>query len=244
MAVSLSLRDRPTLLLLPGNMCDARMWDGVLPSISGWRVECPVPRQSSIPEMAKACLSGYPGKLLPVGFSMGAIVALAIAEMAPDRVTGIGLIDVNAGADRPERAAMRPRQQRDVLSGNLDALVMDELKPSYFADCNRRNAKMLSLVLDMARNLGTDVFIAQSEALRTRSDYRHVLGSLGKPVFLACGEADTLCPPLLHEELAASISDCELQIVSDAGHFLPIERPAELGELLSSWLTRKEKEIA
>ena len=244
MVHALSVTAAPTILCLPGNMCDARMWHGVLPDHERRRVEYPVLSQDTISQMAEHCLSNYPGMLLPVGFSMGAIVALAIADIAPERVTAIGLIDVNAGPDRPENATKRPRQQREVLDGDLDRVVMHELKPGYFAAANRDDEGMRSLVLEMARQLGPDVFVAQSEALRTRSDYRHVLAELGKPVFLACGDEDSLCPPALHQELATQADKAQLHIVKRAGHLLPIERPAELGALLSAWLDRVEKEVS
>lgn len=234
---------RPTILLLPGNMCDGRMWDALYPALDGWPVAFAELTQDTIKAMAQSCLAAYPGKLIPVGFSMGAIVALAIAELAPERVAALGLLDANAGPDRPDRAASRKRQQRDVLANGVDQVVMDELKPSYFARANQSNTQMRDLVLAMARALGPQVFVAQSEALRIRPDYSAVLSALDVPKFLAVGEEDAMCPPKIHAQLVAGAANCELHVVPGAGHMLPLEQPAKLAAHLSAWLARIEKEV-
>ena len=238
------MKERATILLLPGNMCDERMWSGIVPELQEWRVVTPVPTQDNIAGMAQACLDAHPGRLIPIGFSMGGIVALALAKAAPERVAAIGLIDTNAGADLPERAAMRPRQQRDVQAGGLQRIVVEELQPKYFAAENRSDERLLALVLDMALALGPEVFVRQSEALRTRPDQQDVLPLLEVPSFLACGVEDQLCPPQLHQELAEGARAGELHIVPGAGHMLPLERPEELARLLKRWLTEVEKEQA
>lgn len=231
------MRGEPTILLLTGNMCDERMWAATRAALRGRELAVRVPAESSIEAMAEACLGAHPGTLVPIGFSMGAIVALAMADVAPDRIAALGLIDANPGSDRPERAAVRRRQQRDVLDGNLERVVSEELKPAYLAEANRPDEALLALILDMALGLGPDVFVAQSEALRTRGDYRHVLGSLDVPLFLACGEEDELCPPELHREMAQSAAHAELHVVEGAGHMLPLEQPDALNAELSAWLT-------
>ena len=237
------MSDRPTVILLPGNMCDQRMWSDVLPAFSSWEVIFHLPVEGTIEAMARACLDRIHGQLIPVGFSMGAIVALAIADTAPERIAAMGLIDTNPGADRPDRADARPRQQREAMEIGLARMVREELKPAYFAKENWLNKGLRSKVLDMALGLGPEIFVAQSEALRTRSDYSGVLERLNVPVFVACGAEDDLCPPSLHKKLAASIRNSELHVVPGAGHMLPMEQPQILSNLLSDWLVRVRKEL-
>ncbi len=232
------MTDRPTLLLLPGNMCDERLWRGVLPELNGWHVQQCLPTEDSIHEMAQTCLDRTPGPLIPVGFSMGAIIALSMANISPERIAAIALIDTNAGADRPDRANVRHRQQKDVMAGKLETVVLDELAPVYFASGNRNDEKLRSLVLKMALDIGPDVFCSQSEALRTRPDQRHVMPTLNVASFIACGEEDAICSPDLHRELSNTAMNSELHIVPDAGHMLPMEQPEALGKLLSHWLNR------
>jgi len=230
------------LVLLPGNMCDERLWSGVAPALrdSGRAIGfADLAHQSSIRQMAEAALSAVQeGPFVAIGFSMGAIVALELARGAPERLAGIVLIALNASADLPERSAVRPGQQRRVAGGQLASVVADELKPNYLAAANRQDPALLSLTMQMALDLGPDVFVRQSEALRTRADLRPVLGGLAIPTLLLCGAEDALCPPKWHKNWAEQIgASASLRVIEGAGHLLPLERPVETREALLGWLS-------
>jgi pimeloyl-ACP methyl ester carboxylesterase len=234
------------LVLLPGNMCDERLWTSVAPSLRehGHAVRhADLARQSSISEMAEAVLADLPeGQFVAIGFSMGAIVALEVARLVPDRLAGLVLIALNASADLPERSTARPGQQQRVAAGELARVVADELRPHYFAAANRHDADLLRLIMQMALDLGPAVFIRQSEALRTRPDLRPVLRRLAVPTLLLCGAEDALCPPEWHHAWAERIgARARLEIIEGAGHLLPLERPVQTSEALLGWLTGTRK---
>jgi pimeloyl-ACP methyl ester carboxylesterase len=232
----------PHVLLLSGNMCDARLWAGgdgaIFKAIAGHGLthRCVDFRDdSSITAMANRALELVAGPLIVIGFSMGGIVALEMARIAPDRLIGLGLIDTTSHADT--RGPQRLRQQDDVRAGKLEQVVVQELKPNYLAPCHAGDTGLLTLLCDMAMQLGPGVFIAQSEALRTRADLTPTLGALTMPVLLACGAHDALCPPSVHHEMANLISQAHLHIVADAGHILSLEQPQAFAGLLSQFLT-------
>lgn len=227
---------RATPVLLAGNMCDGRLWTDAVRACLPGAVDADLTRDDTVLAMAARALAAEEGPLLPVGFSMGGIVALRMAELAPDRIAGLVLLDTNAAADLPERAAARPRQQADVRAGGLERVIVQELKPNYLAAANRGDTALLDLLRDMALSLGPDVFVRQSEALRTRPCQRHVLSGLDAPALILCGEEDRLCPPDWHQELALSARDAVLHVVPDAGHMLPLERPDALAHHLTDWL--------
>lgn len=224
-----------TAVLLPGNMCDSRLWSDAVRSSVGSAVDADLTRDESILGMAERTLASVGGDLVPIGFSMGGIVALAMGRLAPSRIAGLVLLDTNPGADLPERSAVRPRQQQDVRAGALERVVVDELKPNYLAAVNRANRGLLTLLREMAMTLGPEVFVRQSEALRTRPDLRPVLATLKVPVFLACGAEDRLCPPAWHEAMAQAVTDPTLRIFPDAGHMLPLEQADALAAELAPW---------
>lgn len=224
-----------TPVLLPGNMCDARLWTAEVRAALPGAVDADLSRDETIDAMAARALAQVEGPLLPVGFSMGGIVALAMARLAPERIAGLALIDTNPSADLLERAAVRPRQQADVRRGELERVVVEELKPNYLARANRGDVALLALLRDMALTLGADVFVRQSEALRTRPDQRGVLATLAVPVLIACGAEDDLCPPAWHEAMAADARSATLHVVGGAGHMLPLEQPGRLAAILEQW---------
>lgn len=234
----------PTRLLLPGNMCDATLWaplrthldDAGIASTVGGPLD-----QPSIAAMAEAMLSRHAGPLLVIGFSMGAIVAATMAAHAPGRITGLGLLAFNAAADLPERAAVRPRQQAEARGGRLAAIVADELKPNYLAEANRADAELRATLMAMAIGLGPEVFVRQSEALRTRDDLRPALPGFAMPVLLATGREDRLCPPDWHRDWQAAIgTHATLHIVEGAGHMLPLEQPRALARMIVDWIETEE----
>ena len=227
-----------TPVLLAGNMCDARLWTAEVRAALPGAVDADLARDDTIEVMARRALDAAEGAVLPVGFSMGGIVALAMARLAPKRIAGLVLLDTNPGADLPERATVRPRQQADVRAGALERVVVEELKPNYLATANRGNVAFLALLRDMALALGPDVFVRQSEALRTRPDQRDVLPALAVPVLLACGAEDALCPPEWHRAMAATTCDATLEVIEGAGHMLPLEQPQRLAALIRRWRTR------
>ena len=227
------------LLLLPGHMCDARLWRyidcGSRPLhhadlTQDDRVEC----------MAMRVLQGAPDRFVAVGFSMGGIVAMHLAAPAAERLVGLVLLDTNAEADLPERALARRRQQARARAGALREVVANELKPNYLSPINRGRADILELTMSMAIDLGPDVFIRQSEALRQRSDARPLLRHISVPTLVACGADDQLCSPDRHREVAAALPNAEFAVVALAGHLLPLERPADLSALLRGFLDHVE----
>lgn len=224
-----------TPVLIAGNMCDARMWSPAVRATLPGAVDADTSLDDTVDGMAWRALAATRGPLLPVGFSMGGIVALAMSRLAPDRIVGLVLLDTNPSADLPERASARHLQQAAVRAGRLERVVVDELKPNYLAAANREDATLRALLRDMALSLGDDVFVAQSEALRTRVDQRDVLGTLDVPVLVACGAEDRLCPPEWHRAMVDSVRRATLRVVEGAGHMLPVEQPARLAALISDW---------
>jgi pimeloyl-ACP methyl ester carboxylesterase len=225
-------------------MCDATLWDGIRADLraGGWRtVDVDLTLDASVPEMAARALSSSGEQVVPVGFSMGGIVAIEMARQAPERLAGIALLDTNPGADLPERAAVRPRQQDRVRGGELGTIVRDELKPAYLSAVNRDNIPLKEHLFAMAERLGDDVFIRQSEALRTRRDNWPVLQGIACPALVACGAEDALCPPEWHERIAAALPDATLRVVERSGHMLPLERPDALRGMLAELLRRVEE---
>ena len=242
--------NRATAILLPGNMCDARLWGGggeALRAMLGRRPiawsDADLTRDETIAEMATRALSASEGPLLPIGFSMGAIVAVEMARQAPQRVTGLVLAGYNATADLPERAAIRPIQQAEIRAGGLERVLVEELKPNYLALANRGDANLLEILRDMGLGLGEDVFIRQSEALRVRQDGRPTLANLTVPVLYACGAEDGLCPPDWHRQWAAMTRDATLELTAGAGHMLPLEQPKAFTETIGLWLDHHREEL-
>lgn len=229
-----------TPFLLPGNMCDARLWTDAVRDVLPGAVDADLTQDNNMVEIAKRALATVDGALILIGFSMGAIVAVEMARQAHERICGLVLAGYNATADLPVRAAHRPAQQAEVRAGGLERVLVEELKPNYLAAANRGNKPLLDLLRDMGMQLGADVFIRQSEALRLRADARGVIAGLDAPVLYLCGTEDMLCPPDWHRQWQAMTPHSRFAEIERAGHMLPLEAPEEFAEKIGQWLHDNE----
>lgn len=63
------------------------------------------------------------------------------------------------------------------------------------------------------------------------------LGRVAAPTMVVAGDRDQLCPPRAGEIIAAGIPGCRFEVISDAGHPIPVERPGELARLMLDFLS-------
>ena len=225
------------LVLLPGMMCDARLFGPQIAELSAdTAVMCaPVTQGDRIEEIASGLLDLLPRRFALAGLSMGGIVAMEILRRAPDRITRIALMDTNPLAELPAVAAEREPQIVKVRSGRMLDVMRDEMKPNYLAPGPHRQ-EVLDLVMDMAATLGPEVFIRQSRALQRRRDQQAVLRKCRVPALVMCGAHDELCPVKRHTFMAELIPHAELVVLENAGHLPSLEQPAETTAALRDWM--------
>lgn len=224
------------LLLIPGMMCDARMWGGLPAALHPLPVGHALPTQSeTMQAIAAAILAEAPPRFALAGLSLGGIVAMEMLHQAPDRIDRLALLDTNPLAESPEVRARRQPQIDRALSGDLDGVMREEMKPNYLADPT--DTAMLDLCLDMARALGPQVFRRQSLALRDRQDRTATLSAYTGPALVLMGEHDKPCPRDRHDLMHRLMPQSRLVIIPGAGHLPPLERPAATLSALKDWLS-------
>lgn len=230
---------RETLVLLPGMMCDQRLFGPQINAFgSSFHIVVPKLDQSSIDEMARHVLRSVPdGPINLAGLSMGGIVAMRLAAMAPDRISRLAILGSNHMADTQERRRLRERQINDVRNGRLRHVITEEMKPVYLAKANRDNKVLLDLLIEMAMDCGEVTFIAQSRALRGRSDMSSAIAGFNGPPLVLCGIEDQLCPPERHRQMSDLNRQAKLVMVENAGHISTLENPAAVNNALKRWLS-------
>lgn len=219
---------RVPIVLLPGMMCDRRLWSAQIAALEAEGHPVLVPDISgaqSIHEIARQVLAQTPERFALAGLSMGGIVAFELWRQASGRITHLALLDTNAREELPERRALRGPQIEAVASGRLREVMIEEMKPRYLAERHRADRLLLDLVLDMALALGPDAFRRQSIALRDRPDSVATLATIDCPTLVLCGREDTLCPIEYHLAMAERIRGADLVVLGDCGHLSPLEAP-------------------
>ncbi len=220
------------ILLLPGMMCDERLWSHQIAAMSLPVYVADLCKSDNLGEMAQQVLAEAPPRFALAGLSMGGILAFEIWRQAPERVTHLALLDTNPHPDAPSKKALRFEQIAAAASGRLDQLVIESLKPLYLAEKNRDDEAILETILDMALKLGPEVFERQSLAVMNRPDSTQTLATISCPSSVICGREDTICPVRFHELMAHEIPDANLVVIDDCGHLSAMEAPVAVTEEL------------
>ena len=224
------------LVLIPGMMCDARMWGGIPVALHPRPFAHAIPTGAeTMAELARLLLRDAPPRFALAGLSMGGILAMEVLAQVPDRVERLALLDTNPRAEAPEVQARREPQIARALSGGLRSVIRDEMKPNYLAKGPGKKA-ILDLCLDMALSLGPEVFASQSRALRDRQDRQSVLAAFNGPALVLMGAEDRLCPRERHDLMHELMPQSRLVIVDGAGHLPTLEQPVETTAALRRWL--------
>lgn len=224
------------LVLIPGMMCDARMWGGLPAALHPRPFAHMIPTGAdSMADLARILLRDAPPRFALAGLSMGGILAMEVLAQAPTRIERLALLDTNPLAELPAVQARRAPQIAKALSGGLRSVIRDEMKPNYLATGPGKQA-ILDLCLDMALSLGPQVFAHQSRALRDRPDQREALAAFKGPALVLMGAEDRLCPRDRHDLMHDLMPQSRLVIVDGAGHLPPLERPVETIVALRRWL--------
>ncbi|MEX0706679.1 MAG: alpha/beta fold hydrolase [Woeseia sp.] len=223
------------LLLLGGMMCDERLWSQQIRSLAAHFDSIHIAdltRQDSIRMMASDALASAEKPCVMVGLSLGGIVAFECWRQAPEKIRGLVLLDTNPFAEKADRQALRGAEIGRARRGELREMMIDGFKPAYLGSRQRDNEALLGEILDMAVELGADVFERQSVALRDRLDSTHTLPTITVASTVVCGEEDQLCPPDYHRFMAKNIPKSEFHLIPRCGHLSAMEAPWDVSRFI------------
>jgi len=225
--------DRLPLLLLPGTLCDARVFASILPSAHA-TIVADLTGETDMVALAESVLAHAPPRFIALGFSLGGIVALEIAARAPDRVAAMVLIATTARAVPVSQHAQRRAQ----AAGAKDAVALiDEiLWWSYVHPDRIADPALHERVCAMARDCPPGSFARQTEVALSRFDSRPRLPGYEMPVLILSGTDDVVAQPDTQAELAAGLPNARIETIPAAGHFVTLEQPALCANAIARWL--------
>ena len=243
------MQTQTPLLLLPGLMNDARVWDPICNALPNRHdvVVAQTHLADTISALATAALDAMPpGRFAMAGFSLGGYVALEVCRQARDRVAGIALLNTGARADSEEATLNRQRLVAALASGSASfAEVVGGFAPRVVHASHAADGPLFELFGDMARSVGSDGFVRQQAAAMNRRDSRDVLKTLHCPALVLCGREDQITPLALSEEMTALLSgDVELVVVPQCGHMSTLEQPVAVVEAVMRWIERVDARAA
>ena len=170
------------------------------------------------------------------GVSMGGYVALALFRTAPERCSGIVLVNSRAGADSPEARAGRDRMIALVRERGA-AAVADEMLPRLLGRTSRASRPDVEpLVRRLIEANAPEGIAGALEAMKNRPDSTPMLPSVGRPALVVRGAEDEIIAAEEAERLDRQLPRSQLVTLPDAGHLCSLEAPADFNEALGNFL--------
>ncbi|HEY4205829.1 MAG TPA: alpha/beta hydrolase [Puia sp.] len=238
------------LVLLHGFAEDSSIWDRqkdylkdkyrlIIPDLPGSGT-APLTNDTSMEGLAATVKSRldaeHIGRCIMVGHSMGGYVALAFAELYPDKLKALGLFHSTSYPDTEEKRANR-KKSIEFIQKNGAAPFIRQSIPNLFSEKSRHeHPQWVSDLIQRYSNFDPDVLIRYYEAMILRPDRSHILNNFGGAVLFIIGHHDNTVP------MKASLQQCHIpsvayiHILEDAGHMGMIEDGDKAGHILDNFL--------
>ncbi len=189
--------DRLPLVLLPGTLCDSRLWQNQVEHLSDRTIPRvhDISRDDSIGAIARRVLAETPARFLLAGLSMGGMVAFEIMRLAPERVLGLALLDTSPTSSDRELIEQWNREIMMAQRGGFEDFVEDRWIPSLIAAGGSRAPALRDVIRGMAHATGPEGFVRQTRARMTRPDSWPSLPNIACPTIVLGGHDDSMCPP-------------------------------------------------
>jgi 3-oxoadipate enol-lactonase len=241
------------LLLLNGALMSLAAWQPLMARLDqSWKVvRCDFRGQFFSPGEQEPHLDAHVRDVLALldhlalrrvhiaGVSFGSLAAFRMAALHPDRVASITAI-TSSDYIRPEGAWRLLEPVRDALLAADGPRVYDVSLPMFGDDYIAHQKEMLDLQRQWITNLpdawhrGVGQIMVAVQAIDLRED----LPKVRCPVQVISAEQDRIFPPDEGRILASSVRNGRFELVPGAGHNLVVEKPQQVVELLTGFLSK------
>ncbi len=227
----------PALLLVHGFPLDGGTWEAqvgplsgrfrvIVPDLPGFGKSPPSPAAASLDDQARALLSLLDSlgvtTFAAAGHSMGGYIVFALHRIAPQRLSGIGLVSTRAKADSDDaRKGREETAQRALREG--PGFLADSMPARLAAD--GAPPELLDRLRSIMRRATPEGVAAASRAMASRPDATPQLGRIAIPTIVVAGRKDKIVPPSESETMAAAIPGAGLAWCERSGHMPMMEEP-------------------
>lgn len=225
------------LYLIPGTMCDERLWRYLWPLLEDRQPRhLPIPPGENIAELVEGLVAQLPARPVNLfGFSLGGYLAAALAVAHPERIARL-FICANTLRALPETELRQRRQLLDWVERHGYSGISDRKIAAMLAPGNRDRGEIADIMRSMDATLGEKALLSQLRATSERADLADELVALAAPVTFCFGEEDELVNREWLENLQRRRPGLRVTQVPGAGHMLPLERHQALAEEIQLWL--------
>lgn len=164
-----------------------------------------------------------------IGHSMGGYVALAFAELFPERTNALLLLNSTPQADSQERKENRDRAVR-IVRQNKDAFVRMSINHLFTSENQKIFQTEIGDLVSQAQNYPAESIVASIKGLKIRKDRTEILKKFKGRKIIIAGKKDPIVP---YESIfkIAKFTESELISLPD-GHMGFIENRGILSQKL------------
>jgi len=174
-------------------------------------------------------------KAVFMGHSMGGYVALAFADLYPDAVKGLALLNSTSRADSKERKQNRDRAIVAVKQ-NHTAFVRMSIANLFSEDNRERLSDVIEEVKKEALKTPLQGIVAALEGMKIRIDREVLFHFATYPILLILGKKDGV---LNYDDSLEQIEKTRVELVTfPDGHMSHIENETELKTVLLGFLKK------
>ncbi len=231
------------LLLVPGTLCDDRLWLPMLSTPAGLQLQTAFKMQHATIWQAQNrslmmdAIATSDAEHL-VGFSLGGYLLLShLLSLTPEKASQIKslvLIATSAGALTAEEQKIRQQTlswlQHHQYHGMSQKRLSEFVHPSRLNDLT-----VTEPILQMDKELGHSVLLNQLTQTSNRRSLLDGLYQIRCPVLIIGAAEDQKVPLTALELMAKRLPDARLVVLPHCGHMLPLEQPTQLASLLLSF---------
>ncbi|BDI21986.1 alpha/beta fold hydrolase [Herbiconiux sp. L3-i23] len=169
-----------------------------------------------------------------VGFSIGAVIALAFALAEPERVRSLVLLSSIAGRTDAERE--RALSRLDLIRSTPPAELAPSSGERWFSEEFRAaRPDLVEAELAIVGSVRHAPYAAAYEVL-VETDQLDRAPEVAVPALIVTGENDAGSTPAMSEKLAARIADSRLHILPRLKHYMHIEDAPAVAALVNGFL--------
>lgn len=235
---------KPDLVLLHGVGLDHTMWEPVIElvrdtyavtalDLPGHGARPPAPDGVTLADLAHGVAGAIPEGSHLVGFSLGALVAQHLARYRPELVATLTSVSSVCRRTPQEREAVL--QRLATAEADFDASAAASIQRWYAGtsvdpEIVRRTEATL-LANDRSSFVHCYHVFATADA-----EIDPELGAISTPALAVTGERDPGSTPEMTHRLAEALPHCRAVVIPGARHMLPVERPRDFVESLTTFI--------
>ncbi|GGD46381.1 alpha/beta hydrolase [Malaciobacter pacificus] len=230
---------REKIYLIPGLMCDERLWSRLKPFLEDKYelIHLPIPFSDNFNTASKK-LEGIieDESINLLGFSLGAYLASYFTVKNPSKVKRLFLVAGTPGAINDDEITKRKMAISQIQKFGFKGLS-NKMVLSLIDEKNHNDSELIDLIKDMFKNLGEQTYKIQMKLTFNRVDISDDLKKLDIPIKFFYSTDDKL---LNYEVLSKFIKKYNhISIVSKEGtnHMIPLEKPEALSSEIIKWMS-------